>query len=126
MRLGSDTITVMDGLTRRSAIRVLLGAASPHFSAVLLDLRSRRVLHADRADLAAQWLIPPGSTLKPLTLTALLESGKLRAEEKFPCPGKLIIDGRSFSCTHPKIGAPMQVATAIAYSCNCFVAHIAK
>src|SRR5690348_11774403 len=105
----------MVGLTRRSAIGMLLAPASPRFSAVLLDLKSRRVLQADRADLAARWLIPPGSTLKPLTLTALLESGKLRAEERFPCPGKLVIDGRSFSCTHPPLGAPLQVVTAIAY-----------
>jgi len=116
----------MGGLTRRSAIGVFLGAASTRFTAVLLDLRNRQVLEVHRADLATQWLIPPGSTLKPLSLTALLESGKLRADEKFPCPGKLIIGGRSFSCTHPPIGAPMQIATAIAYSCNCFVAHFAK
>ena len=116
----------MEGLTRRSAIGVLLGAASTRFSAVLLDLRNRQVLEVHRADLAARWVIPPGSTLKPLSLTALLESGKLRAAEKFPCPGRLIIGGRSYSCTHPPIGAPIEIATAIAYSCNCFVAHFAQ
>ena len=92
----------------------------------MLDLRTRRVLEVHRADVAAQWLIPPGSTLKPLTLTALLESGKLRADERFHCPRKLEIGGRSYDCSHPPIGAAMQVATAIAYSCNCFVAHFAQ
>lgn len=118
-------------LTRRSAIGALLGAPSlgtapSRAVAVLLDLRTRRVIEAQRADLAARWLIAPGSTLKPLSLAALLESGKLRGDERFLCPRKLVIRGRSFSCTHPQTGAPMQVATAIAYSCNCFVAHFAK
>ena len=126
LRAQFATITVMEFITRRSAIGALLTAASSRFCAVLLDLRTRKVLQVERPDLASQWVIPPGSTLKPLTLTALLETGKLRADEKFSCPGKLIIRGRSFSCSHPRIGAPMRVSTAIAYSCNCFVAHLAQ
>lgn len=98
----------------------------PRYTAVLYDLRTRRVLDVHRPEFSAHWLIPPGSTLKPLSLAALLESGKLRAGEKFLCPRKLIVGGRSFSCTHPPLNVPLQVATAIAYSCNCFVAHFAK
>jgi cell division protein FtsI/penicillin-binding protein 2 len=37
----------------------------------------------------------------------------------------LQIGGRSFSCTHPKLPAPVTLRTAIAYSCNCFMAHFA-
>lgn len=113
-------------LTRRAAVGALLGAVYNPAVAIVLDLRTKKVIETQRPDLASRWLLPPGSTIKPLTLTALLESGKLRSDEKFPCPRKLIIQGRSFSCSHPPIGTPLEVATAIAYSCNCFVAHFAK
>lgn len=93
---------------------------------VLLEPRTRRVLLEQRADAAQRWLLPPGSTLKPFTMLALLETRKLHASERFFCPSALEIAGRSFTCSHPPIGVPMEVATAIAYSCNCFVAHFAQ
>jgi cell division protein FtsI/penicillin-binding protein 2 len=68
---------------------------------------------------------PPGSTLKPLVLQSLIERGRLTAEETFLCPRDLRLHGRSFACTHPPMLPPMTVRTAIAYSCNCFVAHVA-
>jgi cell division protein FtsI/penicillin-binding protein 2 len=92
-----------------------------HGGMVLLDRKSRRVIASRLPDLAA----PPGSTLKPLVLQTLLERGRLRAGEGFPCPGDLRLQGRSFACTHPPAAAAMTVRTAIAYSCNCFVAHCA-
>jgi penicillin-binding protein 2 len=68
-------------------------------------------------------LNPPGSTLKPLVLAALLEAGRLRADEEYRCEETLRIAGRSFACSHPPVSEPMTVRTALAYSCNCFAAH---
>jgi len=122
-------------LTRRAALALLVppvarGALDRYFgetrgTAVLLDLRSRRVVGVHRAEVAEQWLVPPGSTLKPLSLWALLDSGKLRASDVYTCPRKLTIQGRRFDCSHPTVGEPMRVPSAIAYSCNCFVTHFA-
>jgi len=89
-----------------------------------MDLSTRRVIRADGP--VQTLLVPPGSTLKPFSLAALLEAGKLRADEKFVCPVELSIEGRSFGCTHPPMAMPITVATAIAYSCNCFVANAAR
>jgi len=58
-------------------------------------------------------------------LQTLLDRGRLRADETFPCPGELRLAGRSFACSHPAMGTPLTVRTAIAYSCNCFAAHVA-
>jgi penicillin-binding protein 2 len=69
---------------------------------------------------------PPGSTIKPFSLLALLENGNLNAREEYVCPGRLTIAGRSFNCSHPPLGLPMNAARAIAYSCNCAVAHFAE
>jgi penicillin-binding protein 2 len=64
--------------------------------------------------------------VKPFVLASLLASGRWKPEETFPCPRRLRIGGRSFDCVHPQLGAPLTVDLALAYSCNCFVAHAAE
>lgn len=93
---------------------------------IMLDVRSRRVIAIHAAAVAGRFLAPPGSTLKPFVLAALLRSGKLTATESLLCPGRLTIGGRSFDCSHPRFDSPMRVETALAYSCNCFVARVAE
>jgi penicillin-binding protein A len=97
-----------------------------HGAAVLVDRQTRRLIAAHSPDLAAASPVPPGSTLKPLVLDALLQNGRLRAGDTLPCTGDLRIQGRSFACSHPPLPAPVTARTAIAYSCNCFVAHFAS
>jgi peptidoglycan glycosyltransferase len=87
---------------------------------------TRRLIAAHAPELAGRSAAPPGSTLKPLLLNALLEHGLVRADDSFSCPGDLRLEGRNFACSHPPLGAPVTVRTAIAYSCNCFVAHYAS
>ena len=96
-----------------------------HGASVLVDRRTRRLIAAHAPLLAGGAAAPPGSTLKPLVLNALLERGLLRDDDRFPCPGDLRLAGRSFACSHPRLGVPLTVRTAIAYSCNCFAAHYA-
>lgn len=62
----------------------------------------------------------PGSTVKPLTLLALLAAG-LDPERRLPCPGRLRIAGRRFDCTHPPIHS-LNAREALAYSCNNYFA----
>jgi cell division protein FtsI/penicillin-binding protein 2 len=128
-------------MLRRDAIAVLLGACrairatgagaldaymeSAAGAALLIDVRARRVIGAHNPTLAGESLLPPGSTLKPFALAALMDAGKLRAEESFPCPGKLTIAGHSLDCAHPRLAEAMRVRTSIAYSCNCYVARMA-
>jgi len=100
--------------------------ASNHGAALLLDVRSRRLIAIHARNTAAGLPAPPGSTLKPFVLAALLRSGKLTAAESFACPGHLRIAGRSLDCAHPPLDSPMRVVTALAYSCNCFVARVAE
>jgi penicillin-binding protein 2 len=90
-----------------------------------VDVKTRRLIAAHGVALAGGELLPPGSTIKPFVLAALLHSGKLGAEETFACPGKLSVGGHSFNCSHPPVDRAFRVSTALAYSCNCFVAHFA-
>jgi membrane peptidoglycan carboxypeptidase len=129
-------------MLRRQAIAFLVGAVAKSESrargslarylnpangaAVLVDVPTRRVIAVNSESVAGTFLAPPGSTVKPLVLSALLRRGKLGPLTSFPCPARLTIGGRRFDCTHPRLAAPMRVDTALAYSCNCFVAHFAE
>jgi len=115
-------------MRRRSAIATLFATgrwaraqfgATPedaHGAAVVVDVSTGRVISQHSPDLAQRMLAPPGSTLKPIVLGTLLEAGKLRPAEQWKCTAK---------CTHATILAPMNLRTALAYSCNNFVAHMA-
>src|SRR5215471_13233496 len=92
-------------------------------SAVLVDIRTRRTISSRNLTAAPE---PPGSTIKPFVLAGLLKRNLLRPQEAWPCPGKLTIAGRSFTCSHPPLSSPVDVRTALAYSCNCFAAHMAE
>jgi len=87
---------------------------------MLLDVATRRAIAMHNADVTAAH---PGSTVKPFALAALLDARKLTATESLVCPEKLSIAGRQFNYSHPALAEPMRVETAIAYSCNCFVAR---
>ena len=129
-------------MLRRDAVAVLLGAGARGLAgaskrleevvgdipgaALLVDVKTRRLIAVHAPDLAGALLVPPGSVIKPFTIEALLQAGKIRDDEAFPCSGKLAIGGRAFNCSHPPVASPMQVRTALAYSCNCFVAHFAE
>jgi cell division protein FtsI/penicillin-binding protein 2 len=95
-------------------------------AAMAIDARTRRVLAVRNEAAATRVTMPPGSTMKPLALAALLKGGALRPNESWPCPGALSIAGRQLNCPHPRLLAPMTIETALAYSCNCFVAHMAE
>jgi cell division protein FtsI/penicillin-binding protein 2 len=127
-------------MTRRSAAALLLGArawAGPRKrldqvigdipgTALLVDVRTRALIAVHNAGIAGALLAPPGSAIKPFTIEALSRGGKLREGETFGCPGTLAIGTRSFNCSHPVVAAPVDARTALAYSCNCFVAHFAQ
>jgi len=96
-----------------------------HGTAILLHTATRRPVGVHAPELAGRLLVPPGSTVKPFVIAALLESGKLRPDDSYRCPGSLRIGGYNMACSHPPQLPPMQARSAIAYSCNCFVARYA-
>jgi len=102
------------------------GAAALGGCALLLNVRNGRTLVAEGSETACRWVAAPGSTMKPLSLLALLETDKLHAAEEYYCPGRLVLDGHTLDCSHPYIGEPMNASRAIAYSCNCAVTHFAQ
>ncbi len=60
----------------------------------------------------------PGSTFKPFTVAAALETGAITGNEVYQCNGKLHIGGHDIHC-HIRTGdGPVSVQDSIAWSCN--------
>jgi stage II sporulation protein D len=94
-------------------------------TAIVIERPAGRILAAHNLTQAGYTGAPPGSTLKPFVIWALLELHRLGASDTLVCPHSLKIAGRDFACTHPPLNAPVAAETALAYSCNNFVAHFA-
>lgn len=60
----------------------------------------------------------PGSTAKPFTIAAGLESGKLKGDETYYCDGSKNVLGTDISCAHKEGHGTETVQDALAYSCN--------
>jgi cell division protein FtsI/penicillin-binding protein 2 len=121
-----DVVTAVLGIAFASYGRAENEAAALGGCALLLEVRNGRLLVSDGAENARRWVAAPGSTIKPLSLLALLEAHKLSSAEEYLCPRRLVLDGQSLDCSHPYVATPMNASRAIAYSCNCAVAHFAR
>jgi len=95
-------------------------------TAVVAEVGSGRLLAHYRLDMAARTLAAPGSTVKPFTLAALLESGKLSAGTTLFCRRRVRLAGQELDCTHVETPEPLDPAAALAYSCNYFFAHFGR
>src|SRR5271166_1620749 len=95
-------------------------------TAVVLDVNNGRVLAAYHADVAARRVARPGSSIKPFTLLALLQTGNVDAHTLLVCKRPLTIAGHKLDCTHPDVPEPLGPAAALAYSCNSYFTNVAK
>ena len=94
-------------------------------TAVVLEVATGRVLAAYHPEVAARRVAHPGSSLKTFTLLALLEAGKVNGQTALMCKRPLTIAGHRLDCTHPDTDAPLDAATALAYSCNSYFTQVA-
>lgn len=93
---------------------------------LLIDVATGRVISANPALEAETRLVTPGSTVKPFTVLALREQGKLGDDPRVTCLGRLTIANRRLDCSHPRLAMPLDERAALAYSCNTWFATMAK
>ena len=60
----------------------------------------------------------PGSTAKPFTIAAGLESGKLTGDETYYCGGSKNVLGTEINCAHREGHGTETIQDSLAYSCN--------
>ncbi len=65
----------------------------------------------------------PGSTYKPFTVSAGLESGVLSGNENYVCTGSLHVSNRNIGCSH--VHGNISLKQAVAESCNVAMMNIA-
>ena len=94
-------------------------------TAVVLDVHTGRVIASSHLAVAARRVVTPGSSIKPFTLMALLESGKINAQTALMCKRSVAIAGHKLDCSHPQTSEPLDPATALAYSCNSYFTTVA-
>jgi penicillin-binding protein 2 len=111
------------GLTLQSALTRAMG--NERGTAVILDVHSGRILASSHLDVAARRVAAPGSSIKPFTLLAVLQSGKVDQRTALRCKRSVSIGGRKLDCTHPETSEPLDPAAALAYSCNSYFTTVA-
>lgn len=92
---------------------------------MVISVASGKTLAQWHLSLAAERLEPPGSTVKPLVLMALLEKGRINPEQQIICHRPLYISGKRMDCFHPPGITSLNAVDAIAYSCNTYFSTVA-
>jgi penicillin-binding protein 2 len=132
-RIGTVTLICVAALSlagepaRNSELQraVTQAIAGQRGTAVVVDAHTGQVLAAYHADVAARRVAHPGSSIKPFTLLALLDAGKVDTHTALVCKRPLTIAGRKLDCTHPDSAVPLGPAAALAYSCNSYFTSVA-
>jgi len=93
---------------------------------VVLDPESGLVRAVVNAPLAFQNAFPPGSTIKPFTTLAALQSGVITKDTRMRCPGKYKRDEAIDDCSHAEHLDAFDPIQALAYSCNYYFATVGE
>lgn len=108
-------------LTRRTALTwftplLLASGQAADERVIVVDAGSGQVIKRAGQQISSA----PGSAIKPFTAVALIDSGR---PITISCPLKLEIGTRSLSCSHPVLARPVDLSSALAYSCNNYFAR---
>ena len=85
---------------------------------VMSDEDKPRYLNALWRNFCISDYFEPGSTAKPFTVAAGLETNTVDPDEKFFCGGHLMIDGFKIKCHNEWGDGWLSVGEAVEYSCN--------
>lgn len=121
-RAQTGSNNILDLTLQRAADHAMAGKSG---ALVVIDVATSRLLAGYHLGVAGQRVALPGSSIKPFTLIALLESGKINDQTTMMCKRSLSVGAHQLNCTHPDVKQPFDPATALAYSCNTYFARLA-
>jgi SpoIID/LytB domain protein len=93
---------------------------------LVMDAQNGRLRAVVNPRIAFEQAFPPGSAIKPFTALAAMRAGLVDAETQKLCPAHYAREGFQIACTHPKTGGPIDLAHALAYSCNYYFASVGE
>ncbi|MGH3002980.1 MAG: penicillin-binding protein 2 [Gaiellaceae bacterium] len=88
--------------------------------APLLDPKAAAAANSPGINRAIDATYPPGSTFKPVTALAAMETGIMRPDEIIPCTPDFVKYGQTFNNWTPLIDQGMDLKTALAESCDTY------
>jgi penicillin-binding protein 2 len=104
---------------------VFVGRTDAKKLAPVLDQKVAAEKNFPALNRATQGLYPAGSTFKPVTALAAMEEHLISPYQTLPCTGEFVVKGRTgrdqvFKNWDPSVNEPMNLPTAIAYSCDSY------
>jgi stage II sporulation protein D len=93
---------------------------------IVMDPQSGRVRAVVNSKLAFEETLRPGSTIKPFTALAALNSGLIDEESRTLCRENYAHEEFHTTCSHPRDLPPLNPTEAIAYSCNYYFGKLGE
>ncbi|HEX8139281.1 MAG TPA: SpoIID/LytB domain-containing protein [Pyrinomonadaceae bacterium] len=93
---------------------------------LVMDAQNGRLRAVVNPRIAFEQAFPPGSAIKPFTALAAMRAGLIDAETHKLCPAHYAREGFQIACTHPQTSGPIDLAQALAYSCNYYFATVGE
>jgi cell division protein FtsI/penicillin-binding protein 2 len=119
-KVGSAVRTTID-LTAENAAARAISSLPNEAALVAIDVTTGKIIAAANtsqgSDLALEGAQPPGSTMKMMTSTALIDKG-LTPVSPASCPKQIVVDGEHFHNAEPSEGSVPNLLTAFTVSCN--------
>src|SRR5688572_27798589 len=93
---------------------------------VVIDPQSGRIRAVVNPEMAFGESLPPGSTIKPFTTIAAMNSGVVQHDSTTLCREEYAHDRFHTVCSHPRDLGPLNPTDAIAYSCNYYFGKVGE
>ena len=93
---------------------------------VVIDPQTGDVRAVVNPEVAFDHALPPGSTIKPFTALAALQTGIITHDTRIRCRQKSKREDVVDNCSHPPNLAPFTPAEALAQSCNYYFASLGE
>ncbi|HHV61842.1 MAG TPA: peptidoglycan glycosyltransferase [Firmicutes bacterium] len=108
---------------------VLASASYPAFDANRLDVVWPDIIQDPSSPFinrATSGLYPPGSVFKIIVASAAIETGLIGPNDIFVCSGSIDVNGRKISCPGGRAHGRVNLASALALSCNVAFIQVAR
>ncbi len=93
---------------------------------IVIDPQTGRIRAVVSPEIAFGESLPPGSTIKPFTTIAALNSGIIDSESQTLCREEYSHDNFHTVCSHPRGLSPLNPTDALAYSCNYYFGKVGE
>ncbi|HKO60279.1 MAG TPA: SpoIID/LytB domain-containing protein [Pyrinomonadaceae bacterium] len=122
----STSATTEAELDRRLQSVATAALSDTHGTIVVIDPQTGRIRAVVNPEIAFGESLPPGSTIKPFTMIAAMNSGVVQQDSTTLCREEYSHDTFHTVCSHPRDLGPLNPTDALAYSCNYYFGKVGE